>query len=80
MAHLLYIRTSFHQHMKERKRQGQADSLSSLSLSLRACVFMPVPMCVYLCSYGSSEMILDETLLPRNVTQILFCVCICSNV
>lgn len=56
---------------KRKKREGQADSLSSLSLSACVCVFMHAPMymCVYLCSYGSSEMIQDKTWLPRNVND-----------
>lgn len=71
MAHLLYIRASFHQHMKE--REEQADSLSSLSLSLSACVIIYVCTHVYarvsFGSYSSSEMIQDETWLPRNVND-----------
>lgn len=40
MPHLLHNRAPFHQHMKARRREGQADSLSSLSLSSCVCVFV----------------------------------------
>lgn len=57
IGHLLYIRASFHQHMKEREREGHADSLSSPSLAPIVGVFIYVFMyvCVYFCPHGASE-------------------------
>ncbi len=82
MSHLLNIRASFHQHMKERNRGGQANSLSSLSLSLCMRAYSCVSLyCTWLCfhPYGSSEKTVDGTWLPKVLmTQNLACIWIFS--
>lgn len=56
----------------KRERDRDKPTVFHPFLSLHACVFM----CVYLCSYGSSEMIRDETLLPRNVNDPELVLCL----
>lgn len=69
LSHLLYIRASFHQHMKERKRGTRRQSFIPFSLCM--CVYLCVSlyMSVYFCPYGSSEKIEDGTSLTRSVND-----------